>query len=101
MLGDRIRELRKSHSLSQVELAKQLHVSKQTISNWENNNIPPSIDTLIRIATFFDVSTDYLLGFSNKRMLNVNGLSDLQIAHLQAIIQDIQGSSANDIECER
>ena len=34
-------------------------------------------------------------------MLNVNGLSDLQIAHLQAIIQDIQGSSANDTECER
>lgn len=101
MLGDRIRELRRSHSLSQVELAEQLHVSKQTISNWENNNIPPSIDTLIRIATFFDVSTDYLLGFSNKRMLNVNGLSDLQIAHLQAIIQDIQGSSANDTECER
>lgn len=42
-----------------------------------------------------------MLGFSNKRMLNVNGLSDLQIAHLQAIIQDIQGSSANDTECER
>ena len=67
MLGDRIRELRKSHSLSQVELARELHVSKQTISNWENNNIPPSVDTLVRIAKFFQVSTDYLLGRSEER----------------------------------
>lgn len=89
MLGDRIRELRHSRSLSQVQLARQLHVSKQTISNWENNNVPPSINTLIRIATFFDVSTDYLLEFNNERNLNVEGLSDLQIAHIQAIIQDI------------
>lgn len=89
MLGDRIRELRNSRSLSQVELAKQLHASKQTISNWENNNVPPSIDTLIRIANFFDVSTDYLLEFNNERKLNVEGLSDSQIAHIQAIIQDI------------
>ena len=91
MLGDRIRELRISHSLSQVELAKQLHVSKQTISNWENNNVPPSIDTLIRIASFFDVSTDYLLEFSNKRTLNIEGLTDRQIAHIKALIQDILG----------
>lgn len=89
MLGDRIRELRNSHQLSQVELAKQLHVSKQTISNWENNNVPPSIDTLMRIAIFFDVSTDYLLEFNHQRAINVEGLSNTQIAHIQAIIQDI------------
>ncbi len=89
MLGDRIRELRNSHHLSQVDLAKQLHVSKQTISNWENNNVPPSIDTLLRIAIFFDVSTDYLLEFNNERKISTNGLTDTQIAHIQAIIQDI------------
>lgn len=89
MLGDRIRELRNSHQLSQVDLAKQLHVSKQTISNWENNNVPPSIDTLMRIATFFDVSTDYLLEFNHQRVINAEGLSNKQIAHIQAIIQDI------------
>lgn len=89
MLGDRIRELRNSRKMSQVDLAKQLHVSKQTISNWENNNVPPSIDTLIRIATFFDVSTDYLLEFNHQRMINADGLSNTQIAHIQAIIQDI------------
>lgn len=89
MLGDRIRELRNSYQLSQVELAKELHVSKQTISNWENNNVPPSIDTLIRIATFFDVSTDYLLELHHQRVISADGLSHTQIAHIQAVIQDI------------
>ena len=96
MLGDRIRELRKSHSLSQVDLARELHVSKQTISNWENNNIPPSVDTLVRIAKFFQVSTDYLLEFSNTRNLNVDGLTDRQLAHNQTIIQDIRDAAAPD-----
>lgn len=95
MLGDRIKELRQSHSLSQVELAKQLHVSKQTISNWENNNVPPSIDTLMRIAIFFDVSTDYLLELSNKRVLSVEGLTDTQIAHIHNIILDLLENKKN------
>ena len=43
MLGDIIKTLRLSHTLSQVQLAKSLNVSKQTVSNWENNNILPSI----------------------------------------------------------
>ncbi len=79
-----------------VELARELHVSKQTISNWENNNIPPSVDTLVRIAKFFQVSTDYLLEFSNTRNLNVDGLTDRQIAHIQTIIQDIRDAASPD-----
>ncbi len=53
MLGDVIKKLRVSHNLNQVQLAEKLHVSKQTISNWENNNILPSIEMLIRISRFF------------------------------------------------
>ena len=89
MLGDKIRKLRISYSKSQVELAKELHVSKQTISNWENNNVPPSIDTLIQIAERFNVSTDYLLERDHSRYINVTGLTDFEIAHIQQIIEDI------------
>lgn len=89
MLGDKIKELRISYSLNQVELAKNLHVSKQTISNWENNNIPPSVDTLIRIADYFNVTTDYLLERQYRRSIVADGLTDVQIAHIQNIINDI------------
>lgn len=91
MLGDRIKELRVSYSLNQVELAKKLHVSKQTISNWENNNIPPSVDMLVRLADYFCVTTDYLLEREYKRTLDVDRLTDIQISHIQNIIKDIAG----------
>ena len=44
MFGDMIKNLRQSRNLNQVQLAASLNVSKQTVSNWENNNILPSIE---------------------------------------------------------
>ena len=49
MINKRIRELRLSRGMSQPELAAKLGVSKQCISNWENDNIQPSIEMLIAI----------------------------------------------------
>lgn len=89
MLGERIKNLRMNKNLSQVDLAKCLCVTKQSVSNWENENIMPSIEMLIKIANYFSVSTDYLLGLSEKHTLNTDGLSDLQISHIQTIIDDI------------
>lgn len=89
MFGDRIKALRNSHNLSQVQLAEQLQVSKQTISNWENNNILPSIEMLISISQYFSVRTDYLLELDDRTYIEVSGLSDRQMAHIQQIITDI------------
>lgn len=89
MLNDRIKELRVAHSLTQVELAADLNVTKQCISNWENNNIQPSVDMLIKIAKYFSVSTDYLLCIDNRNFIEVEGLTDIQTAHIRQIINDI------------
>ena len=93
MLGDIIKTLRLSHNLSQVQLAKSLNVSKQTVSNWENNNILPSVDMLMKLSGFFSVSTDYLLELDSRRYIEVSGLTDTQLAHIQQIIKDITTSS--------
>ena len=89
MFGDKIKTLRTSHNLSQVQLAEQLKVSKQTISNWENNNILPSIEMLINIARHFSVSTDYLLELEDRSYIEVTGLTEIQLAHIKQIIDDI------------
>ena len=47
MFGEMIRKLRTAHSLNQVQLAGKLGVSKQTVSNWDNNNILPSSEMLV------------------------------------------------------
>lgn len=93
MLGDIIKTLRLSHNLSQVQLAKSLSVSKQTVSNWENNNILPSIDMLVKLSDFFSVPTDYLLELDNRKFIEVTGLTDTQLAHIQEIIKDITNAS--------
>ena len=89
MFGDRVKQLREAHNYSQVQLATKLHVSKQAISNWENNNIMPSIEMLIKLADLFGVSTDFLLERDNRRLLDTTGLTDTQCAHLNLIIRDI------------
>lgn len=89
MLGEIIRNLRNAHNLSQVQLASALNVSKQTISNWENNNILPSIEMLVKISQFFSVSTDFLLELDGRHYIEVTGLTDTQLAHIQQIIHDI------------
>lgn len=58
----RIFELRKERGLSQREAAKIFGVSQGTFNNWENSNTQPSIEQLISIARFFEVSVDYLIG---------------------------------------
>lgn len=93
MLGTRIKELRCSHNLSQVDLAFQLHISKQTVSNWENNNILPSVEMLLKLADYFAVSTDYLLGRDDRVCLEVSGLTPQQLAHIRLLIGDILGSA--------
>ncbi len=92
MFGDTVKSLRLSHNLSQVQLANALNVSKQTVSNWENNNILPSIEMLIKISKYFSVSADFLLELDNRSYIEVTGLSDIHLAHIQQIIQDILGS---------
>lgn len=61
MIGNKIKQLRKSCGLTQAELGQKLGVIKQTVSNWENNVSTPSGETLSAIAKLFDVTTDYLL----------------------------------------
>ena len=93
MFGDIVKNLRLSYNLSQVQMAKELNVSKQIVSNWENNNILPSIEMLVKISRFFSVSTDYLLEMESRTYLEVSGLSDTQLAHIQQIINDILNTS--------
>lgn len=62
MFSKRLYELRTSANLTQLQLAQKLEVSKQNISDWENGKSETSFSMLIRIAKFFNVSTDYILG---------------------------------------
>lgn len=62
LFPERLTLLRTDRQLRQRELARSLHVSTSAISNYEQKLRYPDIDMLIRIADYFEVTTDYLLG---------------------------------------
>ena len=64
LFGDRLRELRKNKNISQEDIGELCGVAKTTISNWENNITQPPIETITKLAQYFNVTTDYLLGFN-------------------------------------
>lgn len=88
--GERLRELRKGKSLTQQQLADRLNVAKSIVSYYESGDRFPSYDVLIRIAGLFHVTTDYLLGIERKRVVDVSGLSESEIAAVMNIVEIIQ-----------
>lgn len=93
MLSERLAEVRKANKLSQTEVATKLNVTKQSVANWENGNVMPSIDMLIKISTVFNVSSDFLLGLNNRKFIDVTSLSLEETAHIQSIINDLKKRS--------
>ena len=74
--------------MNQVEFAKTLCVTKQCVSNWENDNVVPSIDMLCKIAD--------LLGRSERRVIEVSNLTEEQIDHIATIVSDLQKANERD-----
>lgn len=62
MIIQRINELLKSEGLNQSKLANGISVNQSTVCNWLNGKKEPSIESLWKLADFFDVSVDYLIG---------------------------------------
>lgn len=65
MFSERIIRLRKETNMTQSELAKKLGIPRTTYSNYENGNRQPDYETLQKIANYFGVSSDYLIGMSD------------------------------------
>ena len=60
-VANSIKKLRQEKQLSQEQLAEQLHVTRQAVSNWENGKTQPDVDTLTQLASVFDVSVERII----------------------------------------
>ncbi|ABP67793.1 transcriptional regulator, XRE family [Caldicellulosiruptor saccharolyticus DSM 8903] len=87
-LGLQIRVLREWAGLKQTELAKKLHISQTTLARYENGELRPPIETLLRIADFFDVSIDALLGRKNSHKDPLSILQELRIQKEQNVLEN-------------
>ena len=80
MIGENIRNLRKQKKLSQMQFADLMGFSRSLIANWEREERDPNTADLIKIADYFDVSVDYLLGredyYGNYYKRDISNLSE-------------------------
>lgn len=67
-LGDRLTELRQDNQEKQRDIARLLHISSGSVSNYETGAHLPTVETLRTLAEHFEVTTDYLLGRTNSRV---------------------------------
>lgn len=88
--------LRKAYNYSQVQVAEKIGVKKQSVANWENDNILPSIEKLIQISKFFHVSTDYLLGLDDHKYIDISNVPLEVAVHLQLLINDFSLKKESD-----
>lgn len=77
----KLKELRLIKGISQQEIADYLHCTSVTYSRYENGSRSPSLDLLVKLADYFDVTLDYLLGREN---ISENGLTKYEIDLINA-----------------
>lgn len=87
MFGTRLQTLRKERKLRQEDMAKQLGIARTTYAMYEQGNREPDYNTLIKLATFFEVSIDYLLGTTEIRQI-----TDVQDPELYQWFEDIKNA---------
>lgn len=67
MFPNRLKTLRNEHSWTQADLAQRINVSPKTIGTWERGTREPPIETITKLSDIFEVSSDYLLGKTDKK----------------------------------
>lgn len=85
-----MKTLRVERNFTQKQVADRVGVAVSAISSYESGMRYPSYEVLIRYARMFHVSSDYLLGISNKRTLDVSKLDDHEIEIISQLIEMIK-----------
>lgn len=93
LIGEKIKELRTSRGLTQSDLANIIGVTPSAISSYEISDRQPSYDILIKISTFFNVSTDYLLGITKKDIIDITDLTVKQRTILRETFAEFLSST--------
>lgn len=92
-ISSRIKGLRILKGLSQEDLSKKINISKTNISDYENNIIVPSLETICKLADIFDCSCDYLLCRTNDNYISINDLNSEQVSTINYIIEEFRKSN--------
>ena len=90
-MGEKLRSLRIENKLTQKQVADRIGLAISAVSSYEAGTRYPSYESLIKLSRMFHVSTDYLLGLTEKRNIDVTGLNDAEIELLIQLVDKLRG----------
>lgn len=89
-MGEKLRSLRIENKLTQKQVADRIGLAISAVSSYEAGTRYPSYESLIKLSRMFHVSTDYLLGLTEKRNIDVTGLNDAEIELLIQLVDKLK-----------
>ncbi len=100
-LGSRLRQLRIGNQLRQDQVGRIIGLNKNAISSYENDKRQPPYDVLVRLASLYRVSTDYLLGNQPSKTIDVTQLDQEDLAVVTNLINHIENKNRiiKDLKC--
>lgn len=81
-----------------MQLASQVGITKSVVSFYELQMRSPSPDVLTKLAKIFHVSVDYLLGLDNREMIDVSGLSEMEIGALRTLVESLRAGNKENMQ---
>ena len=78
-MGEKLKSLRLEKKLTQKQIADRIGLAISAVSSYESGTRYPSFEVLIKLSRIFHVSTDYLLGITEQRVIDVTGLDDNEV----------------------
>ena len=92
-MGDKLKSLRIEKNLTQKQVADRIGLAISAVSSYESGTRYPSYDVLVKLARIFHVSTDYLLGITNTRNIDVTGLRDNEIELVSQLVDMLRNKN--------
>lgn len=100
IIGGRIKHLRKQKDVLQIDIAQYLEISRTTYSGYERGEIIPPYSKMLKMAEYFDVTVDYIMGVTND-IKSENSFKDIpDIIEQLTIIQDELSDDTMSIKCK-
>lgn len=89
-MGEKLRSLRTEMKLTQKQVADRIGLAISAVSSYESGTRYPSYETLVKLSRMFHVSTDYLLGLTEKRSIDVTGLDDAEVELISQLVDKLK-----------
>ena len=85
-MGEKLKSLRLEKKLTQKQIADRIGLAISAVSSYESGTRYPSFEVLIKLSRIFHVSTDYLLGITEYRVIDVTGLDDNEVELVSQLV---------------